>query len=182
VTHKELCIATAKRFINQVALIEYKSSASAEEPDVLVYGYQNTILYEIKMSRSDFLADQKKECRKKGTMHYTWQLEKMAENDPVVKRAYIRWQNYWPEVFIKQAPHLGSKRYYVCEWGLIKPEEIPEHWGLYWYRSGKFYIKKESSKFRVNMKDERDLLIHALRRWANGLDQPECESIIIKKY
>ncbi len=64
-THRELCLAAAKRFNDKFALYEYKSTASNEEPDVLVFGFAGTTLFEIKTSLSDFNADQKKESRKK---------------------------------------------------------------------------------------------------------------------
>lgn len=169
-THGELCFATAQRFVDKVALYEYKSFASQEEPDVLVYGYTNTVLYEIKMSRSDFFADKKKEARKKYRSGGDWYLTRLDQPEvkPELRRAYVRFRSWNPELFCIQAPHLGSKRYYVCEWGLLKPDEIPECWGLYWYRAGKFYQKKDSKNFRVNMRDERDLMVHALRRYASG--------------
>lgn len=63
-THTQLCIATAKRFMDKFALYEYKSNVSAEEPDVLVFGENKTTLYEIKMSMQDFNKDQFKTARK----------------------------------------------------------------------------------------------------------------------
>ena len=64
-THTELCYLTAKRFIgeNEIGLVEYQISGNDEHPDVLMYYGMHTNLYEIKLSRSDFLADKKKDCR-----------------------------------------------------------------------------------------------------------------------
>lgn len=57
-THSELCKLTAKKFMKEIALIEYKCQMLNEEPDVLVFdSYSDTTLYEIKMSRDDFWKD-----------------------------------------------------------------------------------------------------------------------------
>lgn len=167
-THAKLCQATANRFVDKTAIYEYKSFASSEEPDVLVYGYTGTTLFEIKMSRADFLADAKKPCRRKYVAHW-WDEAIRVGKDKVFDRARVRVVLFHPELYLKQAPHLGNRRYFVCEHGLIMPNEIPEGWGLYWYKSGKFYQKKESAKFRSNLKVENHLLIHAMRRLASGV-------------
>lgn len=166
-THAELCLKTAERFVDKVALYEYKSFASSEEPDVLVFGYSGTTLYEIKMTRSDFIADRKKKCRCKYSARW-WDHVERFEKDKILKRATIRIYQAFPELYLKQEPHLGNLRYFVCEHGLIQPEELPEGWGLYWYKGGKFYQKKVSEKFRSNLKTENHLAIHALRRFASG--------------
>ena len=65
-THFELCKKTAERFIknsgNNVALYDYQNYDSGEFPDVLIYG-NSTILFEIKMTKQDFIADDNKPCR-----------------------------------------------------------------------------------------------------------------------
>lgn len=175
-THSELCLKTAERFVDKVALYEYKSYASMEEPDVLVYGYGGTTLFEIKMSRADFLADAKKPCRRKYKQNYWPQIENVK--DAVVLRAWVRFKAYNLQEFIQQEPHLGNQRYFVCESGLIMTEEIPEGWGLYWFKGGKFYLKKESAKFRSNLKVENDLLIHSMRRYGSGVKT----GIVINSY
>ena len=175
-THAELCKITAKRFTKKIALYEYKSSASFEEPDALVFDMGRTTLYEIKMSREDFKADFKKECRKKYKISYWAQPEHIK--DEIMKRAYIRFRASNPELYLKQAPHLGNERYFVCESELLQPDEMPEGWGLYWYKNGRFYNKKDSANFRANLRTENDLLIHALRRYASGDET----GIIVNKY
>ena len=168
ITHTDLCVITAKRFIDKVALYEYKSTASSEEPDVLIFGLYGTSLYEIKTSRSDFLADSKKKCRRK-YKSFSWvNIEKI--NDPVIKRAYVRIRQGRPELFLQQAPHLGNKRYFVCEPDIIRVSDLPEGWGLYWYKNGKFYRKRESTQFRADLKKENALIVHAMRRYASGDD------------
>ena len=110
-THFELCKITAQRFANDktMALCEV-TMLGIERPDFLVFDSSaHTDLYEIKMSRSDFLADKYKKARK--------------------------------------SPQFGDKRYYVCYGDFIKPEELPEGWGLYYYKNNKFYKIKDSRYF-----------------------------------
>lgn len=60
-THFELCKKTAERFVSSVALFEVSMLGILEKPDVLDFNSSGrSTLYEIKMSRSDFLADRKK--------------------------------------------------------------------------------------------------------------------------
>jgi hypothetical protein len=164
-THADLCIATATRFVKdgRLALYEYKSTASAEEPDVLVFNTNGTVLYEIKMSRADFLADRKKECRKKYILPYGVEYARKKN-----EQEYLKFHRYHPEEFLKQAPHLGNERYFVCPHGMIQTEELYEGWGLCWYKDGKFYCKKTSAKFRSDLRRENNLLTHGFRRFASG--------------
>jgi hypothetical protein len=159
-SHPELCRITAEKFVkaSRFALWEYQSFASLEFPDVLVYGKSKTTLYEIKMSRNDFFADSKKESRIKWKAAYSW--EKTAEKYRIEK------------------PHLGSARYFVCPADLIKENELPDGWGLYWFKNGKFYKKKDSGKFRADVRTERDLAAHAFQRYASGIKT----GIIINTY
>lgn len=63
-THTELCRLTAERFVKMFAIYEVKIQGLSELPDVITWdGGWKTTVYEIKMSRSDFLADFKKKCR-----------------------------------------------------------------------------------------------------------------------
>jgi hypothetical protein len=178
ITHRELCIATAKKFNKILALYEYKSYASAEEPDVLIFDYNHTKLFEIKISMADFKKDQKKDARQKIVQH--WSIDYMnrwvdERKDKRISRQWFRIKRENPELVYVQPSHLGSKRYYVCPWGLIKVEDLPEGWGLYYYKdgdlrykNGKFRLIKESAKFRSNLRKENDLAIHAFRRYASG--------------
>jgi hypothetical protein len=174
ITHRELCIATAKRFNDKFALYEYKGTASKEEPDVLVFGFGQTILFEIKVSLADFNRDQKKDIRKKYLL--TWHAhfllkhfrESSEEYDKRVHRQYFRIQRDNPTLFYIQDDHLGNFRYYVCPDGLIPVEKLPEGWGLYYFKNGKFFLRKQSAQFRSNLRTENNLAIHALRRFASG--------------
>ncbi|TET97711.1 MAG: adenylosuccinate synthase [Candidatus Stahlbacteria bacterium] len=160
-THYDLCKLTAERFVKkaQIALYEYKSG-SYEEPDVLTFNYNVSTLYEIKMSRSDFKADKMKECRTKWKPKGYWNFK----NNPNLIKFDAFYKQYWPELYYIEAPHLGKYRYYVCPSGLLKPEEIPEGWGLYWVKNGRFYKKKASKSFKRNLFAENNILVHALRR------------------
>ena len=60
---------------------------------------------------------------------------------------------------------VGNMRYYCCPAGLIKPQELPEHWGLvYVYPSG--FVKRvvEASHQPRNIKAEHHLLFYYARR------------------
>jgi len=172
ITHTELCMAVAKRYNKKVALYEYKSTASSEEPDVLIFDFSQTFLFEIKVSLTDFKKDQKKAARKKYRMSWHvdfWHQRFMDDKmNPEVKRQYCRIVRDHPELIYIQQDHLGNRRYYVCPWGLIPVELVPEGWGLLYYKNGKFYEKKASGKFRSNLRVENDLIVHALRRYASG--------------
>ena len=63
-THFELCKKTAERFVSSVALFEVSMLGIPERLDVLDFNSSGrSTLFEIKMSRSDFLADRKKYSR-----------------------------------------------------------------------------------------------------------------------
>ena len=99
--HEELCELTAIKFVQTFALWEVKGKW--ENPDVITWNSSGrSTVYEIKMSRADFLADFKKKCRKSDH-----------------KKA-------------------GCKFAYVCYGDFIKPDEIPEKWGLFYFINGKF--------------------------------------------
>ena len=185
VTHYDLCKKTAEWSAKDadVCLFDYQSYASGEFPDVLSYHSSGTMLYEIKVSRSDFKSDAGKDCRQRLRPHtikvrskktYDWYVDSGSGKNVKFPVTYGR-----IEKIVVQKPHLGSRRYYVCPWGLIKPEEV-KLFGLYWYREkdGKFFKKKESEKFRRDIHTEQALLIHALRKQVNvGNDK-----VVVKKY
>jgi hypothetical protein len=174
ITHRELCIATAKRFNDKFSLYEYKGTASKEEPDVPVFSFGQTTLFEIKVSLADFNRDQKKDIRKKYLL--TWHAEfllkhfreRSEEYDKRVHRQYFRIQRDNPTLFYIQDDHLGNFRYYVCPDGLIPVEKLLEGWGLYYFKNGKFFLRKQSARFHSNLRTENNLAIHALRRYAGG--------------
>ena len=177
-THTDLCIATAKRFIDKVALYEYKSFTSfTEQPDVLVYGEEQTMLFEIKMSLSDFNADKYKVCRKKYCVpHWAYHIHDPHEGKN--KNIRIELHKGSVEIELIEKRHLGNLRYFVCPAGIIPVDKVPEGWGLFYYKNGKFYWKKTSSRFRSNLKKENALIVHALRRYASG----DTTGIMVKTY
>lgn len=123
-THFELCKKTAERFVSSVALFEVSMVGIPEKPDVLDFNSSGrSTLYEIKMSRSDFLADRKK---------------------------YSRTTEAW----------FGEKRYFVCYGDFIKENEVPQGWGLYHFKNGKFYKIKESDNFFTDELEQKDMYRH----------------------
>ena len=77
-THTDLCRLTAEKFCKAVAIYEVK--AQAENPDVITwYTSGHSIVFEIKMSRSDFLADAKKLCRNVDTSLKALLEQKLSE-------------------------------------------------------------------------------------------------------
>lgn len=177
-THYELCKKTAERFLKKanIAFYEYKGW-TAEEPDVLVFNGQVSTLFEIKMSRADFKADAKKDCRTKWKPkgYWTWR------SRPELKKFDMEYKQYRPEMYYIEAPHLGLYRYYVCPSGLIKPEEVPAGWGSYWFKNGRFYTKKPSKKFKRNLFSENMILVHGIRRMASE-NGHQAKGIMIRTY
>lgn len=176
ISHYELCKLTAERFIknNKIVIYEYQTTIGNEYPDVLCFDSYTT-LYEIKVNYQDFKKDNEKECRIKYRIKYFPQFSIDMEKNTVKG---ILWREYGMGEFIQLNPHLGRFRYYVCPENLIKPDEIKNGFGLYWYKNKKFYKKLESKKFRNNVHHELELLSHAFRKYA-------CEkksNILINKY
>ncbi|HEY9096428.1 MAG TPA: adenylosuccinate synthase [Hydrogenophaga sp.] len=104
-THADLC-ALAVKWLKRpqsgnghgcsIAVSECQSGCSGEIPDAIGFRANwagGSVVVEVKVSRSDFLADKAKPHRQPGRGMGTW-------------------------------------RYYMAPEGLIKPEELPERWGL----------------------------------------------------
>jgi hypothetical protein len=167
--HHELCLAVAKRYNKIFALYEYNSYASAEKPDVLVFDYSKTFLFEIKTSLPDFLADKKKDCRKKYRLqHWARGIQTPKTRNGNNKSVTLKLEKGHVSLELVEKEHLGNRRYFVCPFGLIPIDKLPEGWGLIYYENGKFYLKKESARFRSNLRTENNLAIHAMRRYASG--------------
>jgi len=200
ITHSELCMATAKRFVKTIALVEYDGQVCVEKPDVLLFLDGKSFLFEIKVSLEDFRADRYKEARKKYRVpHWAKELGRFVDS-----KAYFNYVQHWeeeekkkaenrksrfpkaefkfmrdrPVVELVESEHLGNRRYFVCPKGVIPVEKVPEGWGLYWYENGRFYLKKVSEKFRSNLKHENMFLQHAMRRLASG----NTKNIVITTY
>ena len=183
--HYDLCKKTAEWIVKKshVCFFEYQSYATSEFPDVLAFKDNGTNLFEIKVSRQDFLKDGSKDCRQglqdftvryKPRTYETWQYDENRNRQRVKKHI-----SGYSETF-RQTPHLGIYRYYVCPWGLIEPTEV-NLFGLFWYREkdGKFFKKKDSKKFRRNLYAENNLLVHALRMKINAVED---KRVIAKPY
>ena len=189
ISHYDLCKLTAEWSIkknNHLSFFEYQSYACNEFPDVLSFhSYGYTTLYEIKVSRSDFKADSKKDSRrylrdeKVFIPGYGAERTKPNPEWPDKGPYNIKYKCWYSSVtkIIKQQPHLGRFRFYVCPSGLIKPSEV-KLFGLIWFKNGKFYVKKNSEEFRYNLRAERNLLIHALR----AKMQYEGGNVLVKPY
>jgi len=202
--HAELCRLTAEWALKPpgadwLALYEYQSFASQEFPDVLTYSPTGTRLYEIKISRSDFKADLKKESRISWVPPYHNFIRLNAEVVQLRKElnhktrpTYVpeRFDRYlkslkivegsvgeWRKSYI-QVPHLGGERYYVCEPGIILKDELPQGWGLIYYTGGKFKQIQNSGPWKADVRTERDIIAHAMRRYASG----DHTGIIIRTY
>ena len=164
-THSELCRAVAERLGRargtMVTLYEYQGYATSEFPDVLMFN-GSTVLYEIKTSRSDFFADAKKEVRIKWRPKVEFYHPRYPDMNKFAAQALP------PELYYIQRPHLGSLRFFVCEPGLIAREEVPEGWGLLWFKGGRLYQKADSKSWRPDVHAERNILAHAMRRYASG--------------
>lgn len=185
-THKELSLKTASWALTPpaadwMALYEYQSYVSQEFPDVLTFNGNITTLYEIKTSYLDFLADKKKECRiTNGKYHSFYNVfshlsslkrrkDLSTKDKHLIKRLELTCHIIeGARKTYQQLPHLGMYRYFVCEPDIIPINELPEGWGLFYYQNNKFLKKRDSGIWKPNVKLERDLLVHAFRRFASG--------------
>lgn len=166
ITHYNLCKITAEKFLNQskVVLYEYQSFATGEFPDVLRFKNGYTYLYEIKVSRQDFLKDSDKECRIEKEIKYfpSFTINRLKKYNG------IDWKSFGLQEFIVQKPHLGRERFYVCPKNIIMPDEINNGFGLYWYDGKNLKKKKDSKHFKSNIYDELRILEHAFRKYHCG--------------
>lgn len=53
---------------------------------------------------------------------------------------------------------MGDYRYYLCPEGIIKPEELPENWGLLYYDNGKIRKIVQAGRFQ-NVDKVWDMLL-----------------------
>ena len=156
-THADLCHLAAKWLKRsqgqkgpgcQISFTETPSGWSGEIPDAIGFrsaGFKDgSVVVEVKMSRSDFLADSKKPHRNGTTIG------------------------------------IGKWRYYLCPEGLIKPEELPEKWGLLYLTKrggvkpivgapaethyGKQQSLLEAMAFERDMEREQFILVKLLSR------------------
>lgn len=169
IKHYELCKLTAEWQLkkHKIILWEYQNTATLEYPDVLCFKNGYTRLFEIKVSRQDFLKDFSKQCRVEKKLKYFPRFD--------FKRRRVDWESWIkPEMkeFYTQMPHLGRERYYVCPKGLIKKEEIKNGFGLYYWTGKGFRIQKKSESFKANIYEEMRIMEHAFRRYhSEGIER-----------
>jgi hypothetical protein len=129
-THAD-CIELVARYFDKrcgVVLPDFFSH-NTEIADVIGWDYRYSYMVEVKVSRSDFLADKKKNFR------------------------------MWPE------KGMGNFRYYACPTGLIKPEEVPDKWGLLYINDkGGVRQRKEALYQDRNTEAEHHLLYYYARK------------------
>lgn len=182
ISHYDLCKLTAKRFLmeSEIVLYEYQSWACGEFPDVLCFNGWVTKLFEIKIDYQDFKKDKLKDCRREIDIK-CWPSFRFKYYGKQVKS--IIFDDSRMDELIKEAPHLGRQRYYVCPKDLIQPEETGD-WGLYWYYNNKFYKRKKSKQFKNAIHQEMNILSHAFRKYANNgyKNISNTDNILIKEY
>jgi len=68
--------------------------------------------------------------------------------------------------FFRRVPELGlgNLRYYLCPQGLIKSNEVPEHWGLLYCSGRRISIIQEPENLPKDHQAEISLVISILRR------------------
>ena len=134
--HRELCLLAGK-WLRKTGSFTQPScpyvavelvTSTQETPDVFGWNYWSTVLIEVKVSRSDFIADSKK--------------------------------------YFRQYPNegMGDYRYYCCPEGLIKPEELPDNWGLLYENDGVIRLIKKASYQKANHLSERTIYGSIARR------------------
>ena len=65
---------------------------------------------------------------------------------------------------------MGVMRWYMCEPELIKPDELPDNWGLVYVQNGVREIIVEAKPQQRNIEAELDLLYQTARRGIGGKD------------
>ena len=143
ISHKQLVIAARNWLTRKCSIVITELAAGAgEEPDAIGWESHRSTLVECKISRSDFLADQKKYFR-----------------------ALI--------------PGIGLQRYFLTPPDLLKPEELPEGWGLIELHGRQIKPIKTSIIFpHRNHQHEFSLLLSCLRR----IGQKAPKGVSIKAY
>ncbi len=139
ITHNELVYNAAKwlrrhkenTYIPNCSFILQELSAiteTGENPDIIGFCSYRSVMIEVKVSRSDFLADKKK-----------------------MFRSYDDFG-------------MGQQKFYCCPEGMVKPEEIPDSWGLLYWNGKKIIISKIAPLTESNLRAERTVLLSVIRR------------------
>jgi hypothetical protein len=121
--------AYARHRIGCTVVMAELATNNTETPDVLGFCTGGrSVLIEVKVSRSDFLADKNKSFRR--------QMER----------------------------GMGDHRYFAAPRGLLKPEEMPEKWGLLEIDGRCVRERKEAEHQEANKRAEVTMLTSAIRR------------------
>lgn len=139
---KEIQEAVGKDLVlaNHEAVCENFSYGGTYEMDIASLSKSGMLYeFEVKISRSDFLAD-----KKKGRGRQVTKLEWYA-------MANVDWEAR-PNFFT-----------YVCPDGLIKEHEVPGYAGLYYYSDGKLVVVKSAKKIHKNKHDKEKVLSKMMR-------------------
>jgi hypothetical protein len=75
---------------------------------------------------------------------------------------------------------MGDLRYYMCPWGLIGEDEIPENWGLLWVKNRRVYVQAKADLQEKHDRNEAGLLISLIRRI--GRNSPKGVSVSFYTY
>lgn len=155
-THKELVnyaaiwLGSSKQYEHRRLKAKWiltEWSGKREQPDVWGIGSFGTIMIECKASRTDFLADKKKEFRNDGTGCGKWRL-------------------------------------YASNKSIIKPEDLPEGWGLIEpYGNGmKLIVTPQEEPFEA--KGDNSIMWHMLKRllWVGCQDLLEMDGKSAREY
>ena len=59
---------------------------------------------------------------------------------------------------------IGASRYYCCPEGMIKPEELPNKWGLLWLTDNGIVMIKEGERIHANSQSEATIFASIMRR------------------
>lgn len=108
---------------------------TGETPDILGFSTNQSVMIEVKVSRSDFLNDKKKMFR--GFDDYG----------------------------------MGQHKYYCCPESMIKPEEIPDNWGLLYWTGKRIKIEKYGKWQEANLISERTMLLSVIRRLKEQINE-----------
>lgn len=96
-----------------------------------------TMGIEVKVSRSDFGNNRKKEVK----------LEWLLEN---TERYYDSWYQYWVP---------AERNYILCPAHMVQPFEIHEHYGLLWFNGNRLLNKKKAPVIEMPIKHKLKALI-----------------------
>lgn len=159
-THKELVEIGYRWLLKNggvgVAFKELKS-IDAEIPDVIGFDSWQSILIEVKVSRSDFLSDKKKPHRAKGMGNWRFYMcpKGMIKKEELPEK--------WGLIYVDE--NGKSKIEYDCRTKRIMEKCITE-WDKEEHPEGFYYrtVLDEENRFDADLTAERRLMYTALRR------------------